>query len=465
MIPPKILCFKRQSATPIPELEQVLMGFHLIHAAGEWESANQASLESVDCVLFTGSMPSPDAVDALGALHAIDPRMPVIFLAPEMRARDAVRLIRAGAHHCLEYRDAHPALHDALANAVEVRRQALRARARAAASSEPWRELLVGESRAMEVVVEAIRLIGPRRCTVLITGETGTGKEMVARALHMASPRAHQPMVSINCSALPENLLEAELFGHVKGAFTGAIGSRIGRFEQANRGTLFLDEIGDMPVELQAKLLRVLQDREIQRLGSSDNIRVDVRVLAATNVNLAERVRQGRFREDLYYRLNVVPIDVPPLRRRESDVPLLTEHFVHKICQLEGISLKRVMPEALLALRGCPWPGNVRQLENAVEMAVAMSGDRETLYAGDFGLAKLPSLELVQTRVHADPMEAPDWTDFATAVSHFEHNMLQRALSKTGGNRTAAAELLGMKRTTLIMKLRTFEGSGALRAS
>lgn len=464
-MPPKVLCVVNRPAASESELDEILSDFHLIWAAGGLESMPVTGLVGVDCVLITGSISSVDAVDALGTLHALDPLMPVIFWDPEMRATDAVRLIRAGAHHCLGYRDSFASLQDALSGAIEHRRQALKTRAQASVAWEPWREFLVGQSRAMETVVEAIRLIGPRRCTVLITGETGTGKEMVARALHMASPRLHQPMVSINCSALPENLLEAELFGHVKGAFTGAISSRVGRFEQAHRGTLFLDEIGDMPMELQAKLLRVLQDREIQRLGSCENIKVDVRVLAATNVNLAERVRQGKFREDLYYRLNVVPLEVPPLRKRESDVPLLAEHFVRKICQFEDIPLKRVMPEALLRLRACAWPGNVRQLENAVEMAVAMSGEREVLQAGDFGLSKPPCPELVPSRVHADPMESPDWTDFATAVSHFERSILQKALSKTAGNRTAAAELLGMKRTTLIMKLRSFENSGALRAS
>ena len=462
---PKVLCLINEPAGWERVLDEILSDFRLIQGTAGLQGITKTSLESVDCVLITGSISAADAVDALGMLHTLDPLLPVIFWDPEMRATDAVRLIRAGAHHCLGYRDSHTALRDSLSSAVESRRQALKVCAQAFRPLEPWLEILVGQSRAMETVVEAIRLIGPRRCTVLITGETGTGKEMVARALHMAGPRMGQAMVSINCSALPENLLEAELFGHVKGAFTGAIGSRVGRFEQANRGTIFLDEIGDMPIELQAKLLRVLQDREIQRLGSSENIRVDVRVLAATNVNLAERVRQGRFREDLYYRLNVVPIEVPPLRKRESDIPLLVEHFVRKICQFEGIPFKQVMPEALSRLRSCPWPGNVRQLENAVEMAVAMSGDREALHAGDFGLTKAPSLELVQTRVHADPMEAPDWTDFATAVSLFEHSMLQRALSRTAGNRTAAAELLGMKRTTLIMKLRSLENSGALRAS
>src|SRR5579862_3650892 len=193
---------------------------------------------------------------------------------------------------------------------------------------EKWRRLLIGSSPAMERTIEVIRLVGMRRATVLITGETGTGKEMVARALHMAGPRASSPMVAVNCNALPENLMEAELFGHVKGAFTGAIQQRVGRFEQAHRGTLFLDEVGDLPLDVQTKLLRVLQEREFQRVGSSETIRVDVRVIAATNDDLIEQIRAGRFREDLYYRLNVVPMTIPPLRERLDDIPRLVEHFI-----------------------------------------------------------------------------------------------------------------------------------------
>jgi len=330
-----------------------------------------------------------------------------------------------------------------------------------AAKSEPWRSLLVGDSRAMQTVIETIRLIGGRRCTVLIAGETGTGKEMAARALHMASPRACQPMVAVNCSALPENLLETELFGHIKGAFTGAIQTRVGRFEQAHKGTLFLDEIGDMPLELQPKLLRVLQDREIQRLGSSETIRVDVRVIAASNVSLLERVRQGRFREDLYYRLNVVPLEMPPLRKRQSDIPLLVEHFVKKICQSEDIPVKKVTPEAVERLCCCSWPGNVRQLENSVDMAVAMSGEREILFANDFGLAPAVPAKVIPFETAATPFSASEIMDFETAVTHFERSMLELALQKTAGNKTAAAELLGLKRTTLIMKLRSFGDSPA----
>ena len=417
-----------------------------------------------DCVLVCGEQPDANAVDVLELVLKADATLPVIFWNPEMSGTDGVRLTRAGAYHCLGYRDNLETLRDWLESAMEERRGRKRASERAS-GAEAWRNLLVGDSRAMQSVVETIRLIGERRCTVLIGGETGTGKEMAARALHLAGPRASQAMVAINCSALPENLLEAELFGHVKGAFTGAIQTRVGRFEQANKGTLFLDEIGDMPLELQAKLLRVLQDREIQRLGSSETIKVDVRVIAATNVNLLERVRQGRFREDLYYRLNVVPLEMPPLRKRESDINLLVDHFVKKICKLEAIPVKKVTPEAMERLRCSSWPGNVRQLENAVEMAVAMSGNRETLFAGDFGLGPAGPVKVMPFETAAIPFPATETVDFETAVSQFERAMLEKALQKTAGNKTAAADLLGLKRTTLIMKLRTFGDSMALCAA
>jgi DNA-binding NtrC family response regulator len=436
----------------------VLAGFDVIAAASLAEAHSALSNQEFDCVLVAGKQLDGEAVDVLELAHVVDPVLPVVFWNPEMSGADAVRLVRGGAYHCLGYRDSLETLRDWLESAMEESRGRKRASERVA-GSEAWRNLLVGESRAMQAVVETIRLIGERRCTVLIGGETGTGKEMAARALHLAGPRASQPMVAINCSALPENLLEAELFGHVKGAFTGAIQTRVGRFEQANKGTLFLDEIGDMPLELQAKLLRVLQDREIQRLGSSETIKVDVRVIAATNVNLLERVRQGRFREDLYYRLNVVPLEMPPLRKRESDIVLLVDHFVKKICKLEGIPVKKVTPEAMERLRCSPWPGNVRQLENSVEMAVAMSGKREILFANDFGLAPAGPVKVAASETAVIPFPLPEVTDFETAVSQFERAMLERALQKTAGNKTAAADLLGLKRTTLIMKLRNFGDS------
>jgi DNA-binding NtrC family response regulator len=290
----------------------------------------------------------------------------------------------------------------------------------------------------------------------MITGESGTGKEMAARALHMASPRANYPLVTVNCGALPDNLLEAELFGHVKGAFTGAVNLRIGRFEQAHKGTILLDEVGDMPLELQAKLLRVLQEREFQRLGSGETIRVDVRVIASTNVNLTERVREGRFREDLFYRLNVVPLRMPSLSERVDDIPLLVDHFVKKICQQENIPLRRIVPEAIGRLQSASWPGNVRQLENAVEMAVAMTGERRELLPIDFGFTRENQIKPLLFRL---PLAegATEVCDFNAAVNQFERSILERALTRTSGNKTAAAELLGIKRTTLIMKLRAFQ--------
>ena len=320
-----------------------------------------------------------------------------------------------------------------------------------------WHDFLVGESMAMQVVNEVIRLIGPRKCTVLITGETGTGKELVARAIHLAGPRSKMPLVAVNCAALPTELLEAELFGHVKGAFTGAGNYRVGRIEQANRGTLFLDEIGDMPFELQAKLLRVLQEREFQRLGSSETVRVDVRFIAASNIDLERAVEEGRFREDLYYRLNVVPIPVPPLRDRQDDIPLLAEHLIQKICRSESIPLKKLDSGASRALAEFDWPGNVRQLENAVESAVALSGSRTLLEASDFRLG--PARRKPQASPHLVPfVSVPDHgLDFERTVGRFEREILEQALRKTGGNKKRAAEMLRLKRTTLAAKLKSLE--------
>ncbi len=404
---------------------------------------------TVDCVLVSECSPALRRDAILETLMGADSRVPVVVWHRDLSAREAVSLVREGAYSCCGAGDDWD---EVVESVREACLSSTRSEDEGQIESEPWRKKLVGSSPAMEDVANTIRLVGPFRCTVLITGGTGTGKEVAARALHAASPRAHLPMVAVNCSAVPESLLEAELFGHVKGAFTGAINHRVGRFEQANKSTIFLDEIGDMPLELQAKLLRVLQERELQRLGASDTIKVDVRVIAASNANLPEMVRQGKFREDLYYRLNVVPLEMPSLRKRREDIPLLVEHFITKICDAEGIPEKHVTPKALERLCNMPWPGNVRQLENAVEKAIAMSGYRDTLYPGDFGLGE--SVKLFPVEATPMPSVLPEQVDFATAVSQFERAILEGALAKTNGNKTAAAELLGLKRTTLIMKLR-----------
>ena len=291
--------------------------------------------------------------------------------------------------------------------------------------------------------------------TVLIQGETGTGKELIARTIHFNSPRRDQPFVAFNAAAIPEGLAEAELFGHVKGAFTGATQSRVGRFELAHKGTLFIDEVSSMTLALQAKLLRALQEREIERVGESRPFKFDIRVVAATNIDLRRLVKEGSFREDLFYRLNVVPIVLPPLRQRREDVALLAQHFVQKSCKSNGLEL-RVLPQSTLRLlMDYPWPGNIRQLENAIEHAVAMSGRSEEILPGS-----LP--EDVRSPEHATmlaPVTIPDeGLDYTAVMTQLERELIRRGLEKTGGNKRQAARLLNLSRTTLIDKMNRLGG-------
>ena len=322
-----------------------------------------------------------------------------------------------------------------------------------------WRRSLIGRSRPMLEICDIIGLVAPKRCTVLISGETGTGKEVIAKAIHAASNRSHLPMVSVNCTALPANLIEAELFGHTRGAFTGAQSSRVGRFEQAHRGTIFLDEIGDLPLDSQAKLLRVLQEGEFQRVGSSETVRVDVRVVAASNIDLEAAARERRFREDLYYRLNVVPIYMPPLRERASDIPLLLEHFLQKISETEATAPKQIENEAVTHLQTLDWPGNIRQLEHSVQMAVALSGDRQILSISDFRRRQRHgSTVTAPAHTASRCVEVPEQgLDFEAVVCEFERSLLNQALALTKGNKSQAADLLRIKRTTLLAKLKAFE--------
>jgi DNA-binding NtrC family response regulator len=282
---------------------------------------------------------------------------------------------------------------------------------------------------------------------------------MVARAIHMAGDRSRHPMISVNCGALPEHLIESELFGHIKGAFTGASENRAGRFEQAEGGTLFLDEVGNLPYDLQAKLLRVVQEREIQKLGGGATIKVDVRVIAATNANLLGRVRQGLFREDLYYRLNVVPVDLPSLRDREADIPLLINHFVRKVCKAEGLLGKWVTSGAMAFMSAYSWPGNVRQLENIVEQSVVMNAAEESLDISDFALPKEFQPERTGPVAFSGARLPEEGIDLSEALRQFERAILDQALTKTQGNKTLAASLLRLPRTTLIHKLRALDSA------
>jgi transcriptional regulator with GAF, ATPase, and Fis domain len=300
-------------------------------------------------------------------------------------------------------------------------------------------EQLIGNSRALEEVLEGVKRVAPTSSTVFIQGETGTGKELIARAIHNASPRRARPFITLNCAAIPQDLLESELFGHEKGAFTGAIAQKLGRFELADKGTLFLDEVGDIPPALQPKMLRILQEQEFERLGSSRTHRVDVRLVAATHQDLAEMVRNGQFRRDLYFRLDVFPVRLPPLRERREDIPALVTHFVESLGRLVGRQIDHIPTETMLALRSYDWPGNIRELQNLIERAVILSDD---------GVLPNPLLPAGGQRVNVFPT--------GTTLIDSERALILRTLEAVGwviGGRDGAATRLGLKRTTLIYKM------------
>jgi DNA-binding NtrC family response regulator len=410
-----------------------------------------ALLPGDDCAAVVLDCPLPGwiAADLLEEIQRSIAGLPVLMRDPDATPASAVHLARLGVQHFLPNTEDPFAAIEAV---IKDHRTVDLARLASSVESAPWERFLVGRSPEMRQISQIVKLVGGRRATVLITGETGTGKELAARALHLAGNRGGQ-LVAVNCGALPETLLESELFGHVRGAFTGAWQSRPGRFEQADRGTIFLDEIGELPVELQSKLLRVLQEREVQRLGGSETIKLDVRVVAATNCDLQEKVERGEFREDLYYRLNVVPLHMPALRSRRGDVPLLARHFVEKICRAEGLPLKQLTAEAERRLSEHPWPGNVRQLENAIETAVALSGGRTMLTPADFPVLATPRPRMVSA---APVVSVPDsGLDYERTLAGIEKSIIEQALRKTNGNKKAAADMLQLKRTTLSAKVRS----------
>ncbi len=381
---------------------------------------------------------------------------PVWIFQPDATVATSVSLMKAGASHVAASFDALERAAHFLPGEPVAERQVAKG--------------LIGVSRSIQAVATSIGLVANRRCNVLIEGETGTGKEVVAREIHTSGSRSRGPWVAVNCGAIPDALLEAELFGHVKGAFTGAVQSRPGKFESANHGTIFLDEIGDMPFPVQAKLLRVLQEKEVERLGGNERIRLDVRVIAATNLNLAERVKDGLFRQDLFYRLNVFRIALEPLRDRPEDIPDLARHFAARICAGENSRSKLIDSSAIDQLLSHDWPGNARELENVMEMAIILSGPRSTIYASDIRLARSQHPAAHGSQAHAlqphglRALSPPSGTnlpleglDYQQALEAFEHDLLTQAIARTRGNKTAAADLLRLKRTTLSARMRVLE--------
>jgi DNA-binding NtrC family response regulator len=423
----------------------------------EQASSGEDALEMLretpfDILMSDMKLPGIDGQTVLQRALAIYPELIGIIITGYGTIESAVQAMKNGAYDYISKPFQLMELSLILRQALEKRRLREENAYLKTQLKEKYRfENIIGNSKAMEEIYSLVETIAPTSSTVMITGETGTGKELIAKAIHYNSPRRDQKIVSINCGAIPENLLESELFGHVKGAFTGAHQTRIGRFEQAHKGTIFLDEIGTMSPALQVKLLRVLQEREFERVGGTEIIKVDVRIIAATSANLEEMVQHNEFRSDLFYRLNVIPITMPPLRDRREDVPLLVRHFVEKYCRNSGLDLKTVTQEAMKQLMNYHWPGNVRQLENAIERAVALVGLRPIILPTD-----LPAeVQKSNRNLFLSEIFIPDeGVNFNTEVSNVEKELILQSLKKSGGNKKQAARLLSLKRTTLIEKLK-----------
>jgi len=434
-------------------------GFQVQQAdSGETALAMLADF-AFDIVITDLRLPGIGGSSVIDAAVQRYPDIVAIVMTGYGTVKDAVEAIKRGAADFVAKPFQIDELMHALNTALEQRRLKSENAYLRAQLEERYRfDAIVGKSRAMTRLFKLLETVTATSSTILITGETGTGKEMVARAIHHGSARRAHPFVALNCSAIPEALLESELFGHVKGAFTGAVGNRQGRLEQAHRGTLFLDEVGTMSPALQVKLLRVLQEREFERIGDTATIRVDVRIIAATNSDLRRMVEDGQFREDLFYRLNVIPVAIPPLRDRREDIPLLVGHFLEKFRAAAGGAAPRtpvtVSQDAMRRLMSYHWPGNVRQLENAVERALAVSGGRAQLDVVDL----LP--DIVRQGGHVSPAAfslPEEGLDLDQFVATIERELIQRSLERTGGNKGQAAKLLNLKRTTLVEKLKRLE--------
>jgi DNA-binding NtrC family response regulator len=438
---------------------------HQVSTAHDASEALQlAAAQPFDLVLCDVKMPGLSGLELVRQLREIDPDLPCIVITGYASPESSVDALRAGAFWYLEkpFDQSHL---DVVRRLVEqaIEHGRLKAENRLLQSQLRSRykfENVIGTSGALQRVLTTVEKVADSDSTVLVTGESGTGKELVARALHYNSRRADRLLVTVNCGAIPEELLESELFGHVRGAFTNAIAHREGRFSLANGGTIFLDEIGDMSPSLQVKLLRVLQDRTFEPVGSSKTVRVNVRVIAATNQDLEQAIREKRFREDLFYRLNVIPIEMPPLRERREDVPLLVHHFLDRVNH--GRPKPAGMTDAALArLAAYDWPGNVRELENLIERLVILKGE------GDVDVDDLPRALRSAASEPAFPMPTvpPSGLPFNDVVRQLETEMIRQALEHTQWNKNRAAQLLGLNRTTLLEKMKKLGLEGPANGS
>jgi DNA-binding NtrC family response regulator len=426
-------------------------GFAAAEAPTAADALSRLDGYAYDALVVAVQLPDGDGLDLLDSALSRYPDMRCVVTTGFGSIDHAVRALKRGAVDFLIKPFQLIQLVQILKTALSERRlRSENAELRARLNEKFRFGGLIGNSPSMKRLITTLELVSPMNSTVLIQGETGTGKELVARTIHHNSPRRDQPFVAFNAAAIPEGLAEAELFGHVKGAFTGAISSRIGRFEAADKGTLFIDEVSSMSLSLQAKLLRALQEREVERIGTSKPMKINARVIAATNDDLQAMVREGKFREDLYYRLNVVRVVLPPLRERREDIPLLAQHFVQESCASNGLPPKILSQGALRLLMNYDWPGNIRHLQNAIEHGVTMSGDSREI---------LP--EALPDELHSPtgltaltlPPTPDDGINFTSTMTQVERELILRYLAKAKGNKRQAARLLNLSRTTLIDKL------------
>ncbi|MGA7563325.1 MAG: sigma-54 dependent transcriptional regulator [Desulfobaccales bacterium] len=425
-------------------------GFEVLTAPDGETALKMVAAEAPDLVLLDIALPGLDGLEALTELKRQHPLLPVIMVSAYGSVENAVKATRLGAFDFIEKPPNADKILLSVRNALEWARLAEENR-RLRQQRAPVKEI-IGASAAICRLREKLALVAPTNAAVLISGDNGTGKELVARALHAFSRRAHQPLVEVNCAAIPEDLIESELFGHEKGAFTGASSQHRGKFDLAHEGTLFLDEIGDMSLKTQAKILRILEEQRFERVGGGRPIQVDVRVLAATNKNLEEEIIKGRFREDLYHRINVIPLSVPPLRERREDIPLLAAHFLKELSQENGAPAKTFTPAALEALAAMPWPGNVRELKNFV-FRLAILSPFDLVDVGDLPLAA-SGAEPAAEYGFIDPfLQVPS---FREARALFEKQFLRRKLSECQGNVSLLAEKIGLERSHLYRKLKAY---------
>jgi two-component system NtrC family response regulator len=425
-------------------------GYKVVTASSGNEALEKLKEDQIDAVLSDIKMPGMNGIEFLERVVAIDPGLPVILMTAFAEVDQAVLAMKKGAIDHIQKPFDNDDIKRAVARAVQKRAMDRNRRKIESNTDEVWGSV-IGDSEAMEKVFQIVKRVADTNATVLIYGESGTGKEVIAKSLHKASSRSRQPFISINCAAIPETLLESELFGYEKGAFTGAISNKQGKFEVANGGVLFLDEIGEMSLNLQVKLLRVLQEQEFQRVGGNRDIRVDIRLIAATNKDLQRQVEAGLFRSDLYFRLNVVQVVMPPLRVRVTDIPLLTSYFLNNFCKSMNRPLPEIPPETMRILCSYSWPGNVRELENAIEYAILMSKGRSLLPED------LPNqIRSFAGSNNGSDVNIGDNTGLMDALDTIEERMIRDALKKAGQIQAQAAKILGISRSNLQYKMKKY---------